>query len=68
MRPPLRTAEIHAYNFGRQTRAAGLELAALTGTGMAWAVVPYGPGQVEAEIALGREQFTHWAIRGWLDS
>jgi hypothetical protein len=40
-------------------------LAALTGAGMAWAAVPYDAGQVEAEITLGRDGFTSWAVRGW---
>jgi hypothetical protein len=68
MQPPLRTAEIHAYNFGRQTRAAGLDLAALTPPGMAWAVIPYNADTERAESELGPSGFASWAVRGWLES
>lgn len=67
-RPPLLTAELRAFNFGRRARAAGLELAALTTSQMAWAVVTYGPDDELAESRLGPELFRRWAIRGWIES
>jgi hypothetical protein len=63
----LRTSEIHAYNFGRNVRAAGLELAALMPPGFAWAAIPYGPEEERAEAELGPDAFASWAVRGYLE-
>jgi hypothetical protein len=66
-RPPLTTAEIHAYNLGRRTHDDGLLLDAVYPGGLG----PLLPGWNAADdrdlARLGRDGFSRWAVKGWLD-
>lgn len=64
-RPPLTTAEIHAYNYGVRARARGLTPDALALPGIVGVAVPFDLGEAEAEERLGSREFARWALRGW---
>lgn len=65
-RPPLRTAEIHAYNFGRRAAAAGIDLPAVVTLDGSPPALVLTPAELEAVSQLGPDQFGRWSLKGWI--
>jgi hypothetical protein len=67
-RPPLRTPEILAYNWGVRGRREGLQLADLE------PLENYPPRlgltvrELEALAVLGPDAWNRWAFRGWAET
>lgn len=66
-RPPLRTAEINAYNYGARARLAGIDLAGLAPLDSFPPMLSLTPAELEAVAWLGPDRFGHWAVRGWVE-
>ena len=67
-RPPLRTNEIHAYNFGARARRAGVDLSLVLPLDNLPGVVPLEPPELEALAAMGPDSFEKWTVKGWVES
>jgi hypothetical protein len=65
-RPPLRTSEIHAYNFGQRARLSNVELAGLLPYLNYPPLIALLPSELEALDRLGPDEFERWAVKGWL--
>jgi hypothetical protein len=67
-RPPLRTNEIRAYNWGARGRAAGLLPGDLEPMGSFPPRLGLSPGELDALAGLGVEHFQRWALKGWIEA
>lgn len=67
-RPPLRSSELHAYNYGRRARAEGLDAAQLLPLEGWPAVLALSAPELEALAGLGPDAFERWALRGWIEA
>lgn len=65
--PPLRTAEIRAFNYGARAKARGLNLDAIAPLGPYPPLLELEPSELDAVGALGPEQFHRWVVRGWVE-
>ena len=65
MRPPLQTAEIHAWNWGQRAGKAACDYGCLLAFDVDGHAPSLSPDQVRALARLGRDRFLHWAIRGY---
>jgi hypothetical protein len=66
-RPPLRTAEINAWNFGARGRALGFTIGDLAPLGNLPPRLALTLGELEALDRLGPDAFERWSARGWVE-
>jgi hypothetical protein len=66
-RPPLTTAEIVAYNFGREGRRQGLTWEAFTPAGLATPMLSPAPLVRRVLSQRGPAFFSRWALRGYFE-
>ena len=59
--------EIRAYNVGRRTHDDGMGIDAVYPGGIGPLLRPLRADDLDSVRRLGRDRFSEWAIRGWLD-
>jgi hypothetical protein len=64
----MHTAELHAYNFGRRVRGAGLSLVFLTPDQVEANASYLTPEELAAVLRLGPDLFYAWSARGWTEA
>lgn len=67
-RPPLRTSELLAYNWGARAREDGYDLGEIYPMENLPPLVGLEAGEVDALSRLGPDAFQKWATRGWVEA
>lgn len=67
-RPPVRTSEIFAYNWGARGRSCGLSLADLAPMDNFTPRLDLSPSELDHLAALGPDAWHRWAARGWVEA